>query len=88
MRGTARAALKVARNIVGLRHDLLGRIFHKVLETARYDGSFYTTTAAATLLAQLAIREDMCDWSDPSAIARLRITGPGLRHRHAADGGG
>lgn len=76
VRGTARAALKVVRNIVGLRHDLLGRIFHKVLETARYDGSFYTTTAAATLLAQLAIREDMCEWSDLSAIARLRITDP------------
>ena len=75
-RVTAKAALKVVCNIVGLRHDLLGRIFHKVLETARYDGSFYTTTAAATLLATLAIREDMCDWSDPNAIARLRITDP------------
>ncbi len=76
VRGTARAAIKVTRNIVGLRHDLLGRIFHKVLETARYDGSFYTTTAAATLLAILAIREDMCDWSDSEAISRLRITDP------------
>ena len=76
VQGTARAAMKVTRNIVGLRHDLLGRIFHKVLETARYDGSFYTTTAAATLLASLAIREDMCDWSDRAAIARLRITDP------------
>ena len=76
VQGTARAAMKVTRNIVGLRHDLLGRIFHKVLETARYDGSFYTTTAAATLLASLAIRADMCDWSDRDAIARLRITDP------------
>ena len=76
VQGAARAAIKVTRNIVGLRHDLLGRIFHKVLETARYDGSFYTTTAAATLLAALAIREDMCDWSDSAAIARLRITDP------------
>ncbi len=76
VQGTARAAMKVTRNIVGLRHDLLGRIFHKVLETARYDGSFYTTTAAATLLAALAIREDICDWSDSAAIARLRITDP------------
>ena len=76
VQGTARAAMKVTRNIVGLRHDLLGRIFHKVLETARYDGSFYTTTAAATLLAALAIREDVCDWSDSAAIARLRITDP------------
>ena len=76
VQGTARAAIKVTRNIVGLRHDLLGRIFHKVLENARYDGSFYTTTAAATLLAILAIREELCDWSDSAAIARLRITDP------------
>ena len=76
VRGIARTALQVIRNIVGLRHDLLGRIFHNVLDTARYDGSFYTTTAAATLLANLAIREDMCDWSDPAAIAKLRITDP------------
>ncbi len=76
VQGTARAAIKVTRNIVGLRHDLLGRIFHKVLENARYDGSFYTTTAAATLLAILAIREELCDWSDSQAISRLRITDP------------
>ena len=73
---TAKAALAVAGNIAGMRHDLLGRIFHTVLDTARYDGSFYTTTAAATLLAALAITEDMCDWSDPEAIGRLRITDP------------
>ena len=73
---TAKAALAVAGNIAGMRHDLLGRIFHTVLDTARYDGSFYTTTAAATLLAALAIREDMCDWSDADAIAKLRITDP------------
>ena len=74
--GIAKAGLRVTRNVVGLRHDLLGRIFHRVLETARYDGSFYTTTAAATLLATLAIRQDMCDWTDPDAIAKLRITDP------------
>ncbi|MDE2855884.1 MAG: DUF559 domain-containing protein [Chloroflexota bacterium] len=72
----ARASLQVTRNIVGLRHDLLGRIFHKVLDTARYDGSFYTTTAAATLLANLALREDMLDWSDSEAIGGLRVTDP------------
>ena len=76
VRRTAQGALEVARNIAGLRHDLLGRIFHRVLETARYDGSFYTTTAAATLLATLAIREDMRDWSDPRAISGLRVTDP------------
>ena len=76
IRDSARAALAVVRTIAGLRHDLLGRIFHTVLDTARYDGSFYTTTAAATLLATLAIGEDMCDWQDAEAIARLRIIDP------------
>ncbi len=60
----------------GLRHDLLGRIFHGVLDTARYDGSFYTSTAAAVLLAGLALREEDCDWSDPDAVAALRICDP------------
>ena len=41
-----------------------------------YDGSFYTTTPAATLLASLAINEDTCDWSDAEAVAKLRITDP------------
>ncbi len=76
VRETARAALAVVANIAGMRHDLLGRIFHTVLDSARYDGSFYTTTAAATLLATLAIREDMCDWNDPQAVENLRIIDP------------
>ena len=76
VRDTADAALAVVQNIAGLRHDLLGRIFHTVLDTARYDGSFYTTTSAATLLAALALRDDSCNWNDPEAIARLRITDP------------
>ena len=76
IRDTARAALAVVQNIAGLRHDLLGRIFHTVLDTARYDGSFYTTTPAATLLAALSITDDMCAWQNPEAIARLRITDP------------
>ena len=76
IREVGEAALALTRDISGLRHDLLGRIFHTVLDTARYDGSFYTTTAAATLLASLAITDDMCDWSDIDAIAKLRITDP------------
>ncbi len=76
VRDTAGAALAATGDVAGFRHDLLGRIFHTVLDTARYDGSFYTTTPAATLLATLAITEAMCDWSDPAAVAGLRITDP------------
>ena len=76
IRETAEAALEVAGNIAGIRHDLMGRVFHTVLDTARYDGSFYTTTAAATLLASLAISDDMRDWSAPNALDGLRIIDP------------
>ena len=35
----AKMVMKVSEHVAGLRHDLLGRIFHWVLDTARYDGS-------------------------------------------------
>ena len=66
----------ISEEVAGLRHDLLGRIFHRVLDTARYDGSFYTSTAAAVLLASLALREQDADWGDPNAVAALRICDP------------
>ena len=67
---------RVSELVTGLRHDLLGRVFHRVLDTARYDGSFYTSTAAAVLLASLALREQDADWSDADAIGGLRICDP------------
>ena len=76
VRNLAQAVARVAEMVSGMRHDLLGRIFHRVLDTARYDGSFYTSTAAAVLLASLAIREQDADWTDPNAIENLRICDP------------
>ena len=66
----------ISERVTGLRHDLLGRIFHRVLDTARYDGSFYTSTAAAVLLASLALRERDADWSDSNYVGSLRICDP------------
>ena len=63
----------VANEIEGIRHDLLGRIFHAILDKARYDGSFYTTTAAATLLAGITIR-DRNDVS--SKVKNMKIVDP------------
>ncbi len=72
----ARTVARVSEHVAGLRHDLLGRIFHRVLDTARYDGSFYTSTAAAALLASLALRDKDGDWSDPDFVASLRVCDP------------
>ena len=63
----------VALEVEGLRHDLLGRIFHAVLGEARYDGSFYTTTAAATLLAGIAIGDQR---DVPSKAEEMKIVDP------------
>ena len=76
IRALAETVTRISENMSGLRHDLLGRIFHRVIDTARYDGSFYTSTAAAALLATLALREQDADWSNPNAIANLRICDP------------
>ncbi len=76
VRSLAEVVARVSERVAGLRHDLLGRIFHRVLDTARYDGSFYTSTAAAVLLSTLALREQDADWSDPNAVASLRICDP------------
>ena len=76
VRHLAEVVARVSERVSGLRHDLLGRIFHRVLDTARYDGSFYTSTAAAVLLASLAIREQDADWSDPNSVAALPICDP------------
>ena len=44
--------------VESLRHDILGRIFHILLENARYDGSYYTSVPAAMMLSTLALPDD------------------------------
>ncbi len=91
----ARAALSAAAAPSSGSHDLIGRIFHRLLDSARYDGSFYTSTSAAVLLAGLAIRpedlnKDLSDYRviDPAcgtgtllmaAAERIRDLRPGTR---------
>ena len=58
------------------RRDLLGRVFHRILDTARYDGSYYTSSAAATLLAALALPQRLRPTWDHDAIADLRVCDP------------
>ena len=60
-------------HVSGLKHDILGRLFHIMLEDARYDGSFYTSVPASIILAGLAIR----DSNDiPKNLKDMRVIDP------------
>jgi hypothetical protein len=75
LRRLAESAIKISRNRAALRHDLMGRIFHRLLADAKFFGAFYTKIPAATLLLKLAINENNwgIDWTDPDSIGQLCI---------------
>ncbi|MBI4459186.1 MAG: N-6 DNA methylase [Acidobacteria bacterium] len=68
-----------AKKIVGmrasLRHDLAGRIYHRLLAEAKYLGAYYTSIPAAVLLAKLALRpEDFDrDWANLKELSTFRV---------------
>ena len=70
-----RAARRIATRPGALRHDLMGRIVHRVLTDAKYFGAFYTTVPAATLLLRLALDPSVVRiaWRDVDTVRRLRI---------------
>ena len=86
VRNLARVVSQISEEVAGLRHDLLGRIFHRVLDTARYDGSYYTSTAAAVLLASPGHKRTGRRLERPRCYLRSAYLRSGLRHRHPADG--
>lgn len=75
LRRLARTAIKISRNRAALRHDLMGRIYHRLLADAKFYGAYYTKIPAATLLLKLAISENDwgIDWTKPESIGRLNI---------------
>ena len=78
----ADTVLGIAGEAASLRHDLLGRIFHRILDSAKYDGSYYTSTTGASLLAALALRDGDADWKSAGSIGRLRVIDPLVAPAH------
>ena len=76
MRWIADTAIGVADELASLRFDHAGSLYHRLLASARYDGSFYTNNVSAMLLARLALTEDMANWSNPDDLANLKIIDP------------
>lgn len=68
-------ALSIVECRASLRHDLAGRIYHRLLQEAKYLGAYYTSIPSATILLKLALQPDRyrCDWSSSDQLADLRI---------------
>ena len=69
---------KTAQNIVSmraaLRHDLMGRVYHRLLAEAKYLGTYYTSIPAATLLLKLALRgNNQIEWHHLEQVAQFRV---------------
>ena len=76
IRALAECANRVADSLGDLGYDHAGPLYHRILGSARSDGAFYTNNVSAVMLARLAFTDDLVDWSDPEAVAQLRILDP------------
>ena len=72
VRSVAEWSLRAAGTAAAIRHDVLGRMFHTMLDDAQFDGSFYTSVPAAALLAGLALPRAPA----PEGLRSLRIVDP------------
>ena len=79
MRVLLKAVLECASLIRKVQTDHIGPLYHGLLETARYDGSFYTSTSASVLLSELAITPKWFDTaiqSDLNKVSQIKICDP------------
>jgi hypothetical protein len=70
-----RTAHQISQKRTALRHDLMGRVYHRLLSDAKYLGTYYTSIPAATLLLKLSLRSNgwAVQWHDPAQVGGLRI---------------
>lgn len=75
LQGLGKSAMRITGRRAALRHDLMGRIYHRLLADAKYFGAFYTSVPAATLLLKLALDPSYVpvDWSKINTLEEFRI---------------
>ncbi|MDY7001045.1 MAG: hypothetical protein SVS15_04595 [Thermodesulfobacteriota bacterium] len=75
LRALAAKALEIIAERAALRHDLMGRIYHRLLIDAKFLGTYYTSVPSATLLIKLAAAPGKwaVDWSETEEIGKFRI---------------
>ena len=76
VRVLAERAESLADSLNELGYDHAGPLYHSILGSAESDGAYYTNNVSALMLAGLALRPDLVDWSDYKATTGLRILDP------------
>lgn len=75
IRSLCQGAREVVRKRAALRHDLMGRVYHRLLLDAKYLATYYTSVPAATMVSKLLFLPDRTGiaWDDPDALKAVRI---------------
>ncbi len=75
LRSLAAAAEDITKRRAALRHDLMGRIYHRLIADAKYFGAYYTTVPASALLLKLTLDSPgiKIDWSNADEIRKFTI---------------
>lgn len=75
LRNLAGTAQRIVSMRAALRHDLMGRVYHRLLADKKYLGTYYTKIPPANLLLKLALDYDNLPvaWQDLDQISQLRI---------------
>lgn len=76
IRQIAANAILLADELASLRFDHAGALYHRLLASARFDGSFYTNNVSAVLLARLALNDAFVNWADAETVTNLKIIDP------------
>ena len=75
LQGCAQIALPMAQSGV----DLLGRIFHEVLDNAKTKAAFYTGIPGSVMMSELALDPDAwenVDWANSESVGKLCVCDP------------
>ncbi len=73
--GLSEAARDLVEMRAPMRHDLMGRVYHRLLSQAKYLGTYYTSIPAATLLLEMALRPKAWDvpWHDLDKLRDFHV---------------
>lgn len=68
------SALEISSSRAALRHDLMGRMFHRLIANPKYYGAMYTKIPSANILMKLTVEEMEYDWEDAEEVQNLNVT--------------